>query len=504
MHENEHRAGRRRRAKAPPFPTGGTETRHLARVGGALRDLSRGIVLGALVFAPWAYGSTRPWAIDLLTLILGAAAGLWLAAFLLLRDRPRVPVVAVVLMAAVLAQGSWMALNAHSLFDTKFGMFVPIPAWAEGAPGSVDRTASIAMMLRVTGLLGALCIASDMVQRPAWRARLWWMVCAAGTSLIAFGLVQRMSGARMIFWAESRQIFFFFATYLYHANAGAFINLVLPMVAGLAVACFRRGESHLARALLAPAVVICMAGAAVTASKAAMAVSMLLVLVLAGWIVGGMLRARTRLSFAQSSAYVVIALAAVGAIAVSVGWELTSQRWEQFDHSKNMRLATYDVCIALLDKAGAGGYGPGTFQFVFAHEAPRIDPNIHGTWIYAHEDYLQTLIEWGWVGAALWGGLFFGGMFSCFAGWRRMRIAGSNRASALAFSAGLALLGVALHAAVDFPLQIASLQLYAAVYLGVGWGSRLWKASVPGRSGRMRRTDGRDEDQAFAAGSEAP
>ena len=86
---------------------------------------------------------------------------------------------------------------------------------------------------------------------------------------------------------------------------------------------------------------------------------------------------------------------------------------------------------------------------------------------------MQTIIEWGWLGAIPWAVLFGSAMGKSFATWKRMR-AGRTSDRVLLFAGGLALAGVALNALVDFPLQIASLQLYAATYSGLGWSSGTW------------------------------
>src|SRR5207245_5168675 len=124
------------------------------------------------------------------------------------------------------------------------------------------------------------------------------------------------------------------------------------------------------------------------------------------------------------------------------------------------------------------------------------DRPLAGQWRFLHEDYLQTALEWGWVGSLLWAVIFFGGMANAVLCLRRqtafrrgqrpdvrgqLRSAepASQRFRVLAVTqecswrrrlilplAVIALAGVAVHALVDFPLQIVSIQLYAATYLG--------------------------------------
>ena len=54
----------------------------------------------------------------------------------------------------------------------------------------------------------------------------------------------------------------------------------------------------------------------------------------------------------------------------------------------------------------------------------------------------------------------------------------------------IALVGVAMHAVIDFPFQIESIQLYIATYLGLCWGSRLWYDTSEVRRRRLEAVVG--------------
>jgi len=136
-----------------------------------------------------------------------------------------------------------------------------------------------------------------------------------------------------------------------------------------------------------------------------------------------------------------------------------------------------------LPSAGFFGFGPGTFRAIFPAYSKAADPPVAGQWRFLHEDYLQTAMEWGWLGSLLWAVMFFGGLANAVLCLRRQtalrRVSEftqewSWRRRLILPLAVIALAGVAVHALVDFPLQIVSIQLYVATYLGLCWGSARW------------------------------
>jgi O-antigen ligase len=173
----------------------------------------------------------------------------------------------------------------------------------------------------------------------------------------------------------------------------------------------------------------------------------------------------------------VLMLAAVGvgqASRLDQPWE----RWQQLP-AQLPRDARWLVAQAAWRGAGDAGWlglGPGTFRVAFPYLTGYLGDRVQGFWRFLHEDYLQTLLEWGRVGALLWSAFLFGGIFVAIRNSRAAKDAGwSPRRREMLPLIYLPLLATALHAAVDFPLQIASIQLYVATYLGICWGSSSWE-----------------------------
>jgi O-antigen ligase len=436
-----------------------------------IEDLPGWWLVVLIVAAPWAYGTTfletKEW-------LAKALCGLGVIFFcsLLLRGRaPRINWISFGLSLLILAYGWWMAWNAKLVYDHASYYFhpgsPPVPSW----PGSVDKKTSWDQMFLITGLFSAFWTVCELGSRDRWRRRLWLVLSLTGISIVVLGLMQRFSGAPGIFWRSDLDCgITFFATYRYHANAGAFINIIVPLVAALSVCAFRKDSSQLAKAFWLLALLVALVSAVVNVSRAATVITLCIVVVFCAQQFYDLVRwrryaIRKRLLFIG----VVLVLGAVATLVWLIGFNDAYKHWTQFGNSlaTNGRFIVYDrIEHYALPASGWWGFGPATFQLVFPFFTNGLGVAIQGYWEYAHEDYLQTLTEWGFAGTALWS-LFFGSIIvrAVWALCRRNSL--DTRTRMCGIGCFLALASVMAHSTVDFPMQIASLQLYVSVVLGM-------------------------------------
>jgi hypothetical protein len=434
--------------------------------------------LATLIAAPWFYGGTTAGGIELINGLLALALVFWVASLVVDRRWPVLPRGLAVIAVVVLLFGWWMVVNAHAIYDSRFRVFVAVNALVPQLPGAADYALSVAMMVRMTLLIGAIMLVSEMVQRPRWLLRLWSALAISGGAIALLGLVQKATGAPMIFWAHAEpwEPKTFFATYYYHANAGAFLNLVLPAVMGLTCWMMARQGRPVARGLLAGTAIIVVLAIFSNTSRMAQLVGGLSILALLATVIRPLIA--TSMQAEKKTLVVGALIVAVVLVAVAQATHLDQPllRWQQFRKQLPVdeRWTANRAAFGALNDVGALGFGPGVFRTIFPHYQRVAVRPPSGTWRFLHDDYLQTLLEWGWIGALALGALFFGGIAVGARNYFRAA-EWSNRQRTLLLCSLLALIDVAIHAAVDFPLQIFSIQLIVATYLGICWGSGSWE-----------------------------
>jgi hypothetical protein len=436
----------------------------------------RWFLLANIVMAAWLYGGTREWAREWVSWLLVGNSALFMVGLVARFRMPRVPFPATLAVMFLLAQGWFMAWNARRQFISETEVFVyreqPLPGW----PGFMDVALVTPSMILTTGLLGAFCIACDMVANPTWRQRLWLALAWTGISIVLLGLAQRLTDAPSIFWDLEQNLgWTFFAVYRYHGNAGSFINLVLPLMVGLAVRAFLAKGREKNRVIWTLASLVTAAAGFVNVSRAANVLSAVLVVGMSVWIAwlatDGMEGRRWLARF-----FIIVGMFLVaGILAVSFGVENTLRRWEsgswQIMRGDQGRSEAYEIMIqSAIPAAGAWGFGPGTFEQMFNIHRAEIASELQGRWDKGHSDALQTLMDWGWAGASAWAVIFCGALFRGL--WVAKNSWRSNRAANILAVVGMfSLGGVMLHGLVDFPLQIASIQLIALMVSAMLWGN---------------------------------
>ncbi len=357
---------------------------------------------------------------------------------------------------------SWRETWPGPLGDCAVDLLPPRPpAWL---PVSLDPvTTRVTLFLVAAG--GLVFLASRAVHRshPGWRDRLLWVLAIFATVEAVYGIGQWGAGTPHVLWQVKEAYPDCASGTLINRNHFAMM-VYLGLGATLSLLAFlerkRRtpgdedpGRETFLRTSLAVMVGIQLAAILASKSRAGLAAALLVVLPFLPRLV---LRGR-----GPSRAVVLLVLLLVAVPAVlMVGPDVAERlaklplEWE----SPSGRGAVLRASLAIVRSFPVLGTGGGTFAMVFSRWRTE---GIQSRYTFAHDDYLQVLIEGGVLGlcAALLPVLMVGALL--FVTRRRARREGvsADVPWPLAFALGALL----LHELVDFSLQIPSNALLVAL-----------------------------------------
>lgn len=466
---------------------------------GPLAALAGWMIAAALVYAPFAAGSVTPWSIAHLVFWLSAATVIWTLDCLWARRLPEIPWPLLAAGLPALVCGWWMTWNAHGFFrilvlqppnptPLPWPGIAPLHPPIAWLPGAEEQTVARLMMQRLDALFGMLLVVTDLSHQRVWRERWLATFIGTGAGIALFGLVQQLHGITFVAERMSQKEGDCFATFNYHANAGAYLNLVLPILLTLTLARLLTPGNRfewigpLALLIAVLAAVLC------NTSRGAQVISVFLTLGLGLWAVLRFLPRHALLyRYRKVTLPGALILALLGAGVIALHFSKNAEKWREMSEDPGRdvtRLLVWQVAVPMAKSAGAWGHGPGMFKMLLPQSRLLTDdfrnrwivqtyiPNARiSMWSMAHNDYLQTLVEFGWVGLTLGSVVLFGGIVCGIRRLRRYPPGSRNPDLCVSIGAVAALLGVAIHAAFDFPLQILSIQMTVALLLGLCWGA---------------------------------
>jgi hypothetical protein len=453
-----------------------------------VRKCSGYLVIFTLLAAPFLHGGTTDEAIRALSWALFAAGALWLAGLAIERRAPRIPRIIPVCVMLLLAQGWFMVLNAKSVFDRDFLALVERPVRWPLLPGSVDLPGSIEAMLRLTALLLLLVMIADFSRSTRWVRRFSYAMAAAGVVFAVFGVWQKISRNPFPIWPVEKPPPAAFGTFWYHGNAASLLNMTWPLALIAAIWAFQGERGHLAKAGWTAGTAAILGAVAMNSSKgghliAAGLAAVLVATLLLRWrsVIGGY-------GWKQFAAFSGLIACVLVLLIVSTDTATSAKRWmEYFGRTgSDSRLGTARVCLEMLPGGGLFGSGPGTFIASFQSHVARARMPQEAVWKFAHNDWMQYFVEWGFLGGGVWLALWSlpvrrAAQQIGLVGHSGFRLEGARSRGSqerwrrslealrrhLFFGASLALAGVLVHALMDFPLQIMSLQIYAFTLAGM-------------------------------------
>lgn len=471
----------------------------MARVGQAVLAGVAALLMALLFWAPAPLGSNRPWAWSLLAVLAGALLGLWAVGVALAPPR-RWRAVWPVAVAGLLTVPVWAWAGLQALPAGEAAGWLglaggPLPLWGVVGSGAaplvgLDAAAGGEALMRLVAYGAVFFLAWGLGQDGAQARRVLWAVLAATTACSFYGLLDHFAGWETILGSPKAHYLGdvtgtfvnrnSFATY---ANLGVVVALVLlaePFLGVRAGDDLRRVVVHAIerllgwRSLLVLALIVLVTASLQSHSRGgllSLAVAAVVVLLLLFLVA----RPRARVAL---PVLLVVGLGAWGVVQVS--GVTTLERLYQADGNADVdagsRMTFWQVSLELVRERPLVGHGHGSFEAALAQ---RRDERFGLPVDKAHNTYIEHLVELGVPATtALYLGpvvLFLYALRGVFA---------RRREQVMALAAVGATVLVALHALVDFSLQIPAVACTYAALLGVGVAQAMpsGRRKMPGAS----------------------
>jgi O-antigen ligase len=464
----------------------------------AIDWITGGLIYFAVLFGPWAFGTTQTWSIDIMNGIGIALGSLWLCKRVIrlcgyqpaqwtricIGSEPRKWLKAERRFTWLLAAGTLYillyclisAVNARAVYHPDQWSFEyrKTLSWL---PHSYDQESSWASFWKFLGLAGLFWALRDWLltlslkevtrletdavksqadfRLPARLRSLFCVLAVNGTVLAIQGLMQRAEGGNKLLWlvvpSIDKAVELQFGPYAYRANAAQYFNLLWPAVLGFwwaSVRPLRRREtaesSRLQKrlAVLLPCVFL-MAVCPLVASSRGGAIVLMLNLIVAGGI---LLLAQWRSRW-KTKALIILVLAGIAGAGGLLGWKVLGPRMETIHEGYEGREGVFVTGHYMERDNPWFGTGPGTFATMYQlYRRSETEE-----WAaYMHDDWLETLITFGRVGATP----VFLMLIVVLLHWFRGAGIYGNKYFVILLWVSLG--GCLIHACYDFPFQIHS------------------------------------------------
>ncbi len=441
---------------------------------------TEGLIVFALLFGPWAFGSTELWSAWVLNWVGLALGAIWLAqqihrgwrflqqteALPLAGQRrasigsePAIRKILLILTGILLLYCLIGAANARAVYHLWHFSYQPCILWL---PHSYDQRRSWDFFFNYLALAGYFWAMRDWLLQahtrrsrlPARLQRILWVLSVNGLILASVGLVQKFVGENKLLWLVepeiNKSVNNQFGPFAYRGNGAQYFNLLWPVVLAfwlyLNKTTRREGATgwvrHRAKLLLAglSLMVLC---PLVSLSRTG-AVVLLINLLAAGIIIWFAFRKPLNRKF-------ILAVFGVLGLLLAGGyfeWDQLSTRFGQLEYGYVDRMSLYIPEWQMALDNQPFGVGPGAFSSMYQFYRPNFQD---AWWAQAHNDWIEAFITLGWIGlllslipfAVILGRCFYSGGIKV-----RFSVIGL-----LWVSLG----GCLVHALVDFPFQIQSI-----------------------------------------------